>query len=111
MNEVTLYMKHVDKHKLIMLVYVDDLLITRDKEQLVEDFKTNMKDKFEMNKFGLLLYFLGMELTQFKQGYFLCQKWFTMKILNNFAMENCKSISTPMVLGQNKGGWSTQNRW
>jgi hypothetical protein len=46
MNEVTLYMKHVDKHKLIVLVYVDDLLITRDKEQLVEDFKTNMKDKF-----------------------------------------------------------------
>ena len=50
MNKVTLYMKHVDEHKLIVSVYVDDLLITRDKKHLVEEFKTNMKDKFEMNE-------------------------------------------------------------
>jgi len=35
MNKVTLYMKNVDKHILIVLVYVDDLLIGGDKEQLV----------------------------------------------------------------------------
>jgi hypothetical protein len=34
-NEVTLHVKHVDKHKLVMPIYVDDLLITRDKEQLI----------------------------------------------------------------------------
>jgi hypothetical protein len=35
MNEVTLNVKHVDKHKLVMPIYVDDLLITGDKEQLI----------------------------------------------------------------------------
>jgi hypothetical protein len=39
----------------------DNLLIAGDNEQLVEEFKTNMKDKFEMNKLGLLSYLLGME--------------------------------------------------
>jgi len=53
-NEVTLYVKNVDKHTLIVSMYVDDLLIARDKEQLLEEFKTNMKDKFEMNELGLL---------------------------------------------------------
>jgi hypothetical protein len=38
----------------------DNLLIAGDKEQLVEEFKTNMKDKFEMNKLGLLSYLLRM---------------------------------------------------
>jgi hypothetical protein len=63
MNEVTLYVKNVNKHTLIVSVYVDDLLIAGDKEQLVEEFKTNMKDKFEMNELGLLSYFLGMKVT------------------------------------------------
>jgi hypothetical protein len=100
MNEVTLYVKHADGHKLIVSVYVDDLLITGDKEQLVEEFKTNMKDMFEMNELGLLTYFLGMEVTKSDQGYFLCQKRFSLKILDNFAMSKCKPVSTPMIQGQ-----------
>jgi hypothetical protein len=60
MNEVVLYMKYVDKHKLIVSIYVDDLLIIGNNEQFVEEFKANMKDKFEMNELGLLTYFLGI---------------------------------------------------
>jgi hypothetical protein len=100
MNEVTLYVKHADGHKLIVPVYVNDLLITWDKEQLVEEFKTNMKDMFEMNELGLLIYFLGIEVTQSDQGYFLCQKRFSLKILDNFAMSKSKPVSTPMIQGQ-----------
>jgi hypothetical protein len=34
-----------------------------------------------------------------------------MKLLNKFAMEKYKPVSTPMVMGKktNKGGWSSQN--
>jgi hypothetical protein len=100
MNGVTLYVKHADGYKLIVSVYVDDLLITGDKEQLVEEFKTNMKDMFEMNELGLLIYFLGMEVTQSDQGYFLCRKCFSLKTLDNFAMSKCKRVITPMIQGQ-----------
>jgi hypothetical protein len=44
-----------------------------------------MKDKFEMNEHGMLSYFLGMEVTQFEQGYFLYQKRFTVKTLSIFS--------------------------
>jgi len=52
------------------------LLIIGDNEQLVEEFKTNMKDTFEMNELGLLTYFLGMEVTQSDQGYSLSKMFF-----------------------------------
>ena len=99
-NEITLYVKKVNTHTLIISVYVDDLLIAGDEEQLVEEFKTNMKSMFEMNELGKLSYFLGMEVTQTGQGYFLCQSRFATRLLDKFAMENCKPVSTPMVLGQ-----------
>ena len=41
---MTLYVKHVDKHVLMVSVYVDDLLITSDKGHLIEEFKSYMKD-------------------------------------------------------------------
>jgi hypothetical protein len=47
-----------------------------------------MKDKFEMNELGLLSYFLGIEVIHSDQGSFLCQKSFSLKILNSFAMAN-----------------------
>jgi hypothetical protein len=81
---VTLYMKHVDGHKLIVSVYIDDLLIPGDKEQLVEEFKTNMKDTFEMNELGLLTYFLGMEVTQSDEGYFFLSKTFFLENTGQF---------------------------
>lgn len=56
-NEATLYVKHVGDHKLIVSVYVDDFLITGDKKELIEEFKANMKDEFEMNELGLMTYF------------------------------------------------------
>jgi hypothetical protein len=74
MNKGTLYVKYVDKHKPIVLVYINDLLITSDKEQLVEEFKGNMKDKFEMNELGLLTYFLGMEITRSIYDYFYVKR-------------------------------------
>jgi len=100
MNEAVLYVKYVDKHKLIVSMYVDDLLIIGNNEQLVEEFEANIKDKFEMNELGFLTYFLGIKVTRSVQGYLLCQKRFTLKLLNKFAMENCKLVSIPMVLGQ-----------
>jgi hypothetical protein len=74
MNEVTLYVKHIGKNKLIVLVYIDDLLITCEKEQLVEEFKANIKDKFEMNELGSMTYFLGMEVSQSIYGYFYVKR-------------------------------------
>ena len=39
---------------LIVLLYVDDVIFTGNDDYLIENFKTVMKDEFEMNDMGLL---------------------------------------------------------
>lgn len=59
-----------------------------------------MKNMFEMSDLGEMAYFLGMEVLQSKQGIFISQKSFALKILEKFFMENCKSACTPIAQGE-----------
>lgn len=64
MSEVTLYVKHKGTDLLIVSLYVDDLLVTGNNACLVEEFKEEMMQVFEMTDLGLMTYFLGMEIKQ-----------------------------------------------
>ncbi|XP_049367923.1 uncharacterized mitochondrial protein AtMg00810-like [Solanum verrucosum] len=81
---------------LIMSLYVDDLLVTGNNTRLVEEFKEEMMQIFEMTDLGLMTYFLGMEIKPSKSEVFICQKKYAKEILKKFQMEECKSMSTPM---------------
>ncbi|XP_052488061.1 uncharacterized mitochondrial protein AtMg00810-like [Gossypium raimondii] len=99
-SEPTLYVKrNRAETQLIVSLYVDDLLVTGGDKFMLADFKTKMKEMFEMSDLGLMTYFLGMEVNQAEGGIFLRQKSFAMKVLAKFSMENCKPTSTPMAVG------------
>ncbi|KAF3660762.1 putative transcription factor TCP14-like [Capsicum annuum] len=63
---------------------------------LVEEFKKEMMQVFEMTNLGLMAYFLGMEIKQGCNEIFICQKKYVREILKKFHMENYKATSTPM---------------
>jgi hypothetical protein len=48
---------------LIIVLYVDDLILTRD-EQPIHSCKEDLAKDFEMKDLGLLHYFLGLEIWQ-----------------------------------------------
>ena len=56
-----LYTK-VNKHGeiLIICLYVDDLIFTGNLS--IDEFKTTMKNEFDMTNLGLMKYFLGIEV-------------------------------------------------
>ena len=56
----------VEGKLLIILIYVDDLILTGD-EQLINSCKVDLEKEFEMKDLGLLLYFLGLEIWK-KEG-------------------------------------------
>ena len=91
-----LYVKHKGNELLIVSLYADDLLVTRGNVNLVEEFKREMKQVFEMIDLGLMAYFLGMEIKQAKDEVFICQRKYAKKILKKFHMKNCKATVTPM---------------
>ncbi|KAG8479014.1 hypothetical protein CXB51_028903 [Gossypium anomalum] len=101
LSEPTLYIKKENgETQLIVSVYVDDLLVTRGDQAILADFKTKMHQMFEMFDFGRMTYFLGMEVTQSQEGFFLSQRTFAIKILDKFSMLNCKATSTPVAVGE-----------
>lgn len=63
----TLFTKHAkDGKKSIWIVYVDDMIITRDDTQEIEDLKKHLRAKFEVKDLSTLRYFLSMEVARSK---------------------------------------------
>nr|KYP63531.1 Copia protein [Cajanus cajan] len=96
LSEFTLYVKHKEHNLLIVSLYVDDLLVTGDDTKLVEEFKQEMMQAFEMTDLGHMTYFLGIEIKQSVNEVFICQRKYAKEILKKFQMEECKSVNTPM---------------
>ncbi|XP_061374817.1 uncharacterized mitochondrial protein AtMg00810-like [Gastrolobium bilobum] len=95
-SEATLYIKHEDDDLLIISLYVDDLLITGGNAKLVEKFKREMIQIFEMIDLGLMTYFLGMQIKQLEDEVLICQKKYAKEILKKFHLEDCKEVTNPM---------------
>ncbi|KAH9678769.1 hypothetical protein KPL71_025858 [Citrus sinensis] len=96
LSESTLYVKHIGADILIISLDVDDLLVTGNKKCVVEEFKQEMMEIFEMTDLGLMAFFLGMEIKQNENEVFICQKKYAREILKKFKLEECKEMSTPM---------------
>ncbi|KAG8488362.1 hypothetical protein CXB51_016389 [Gossypium anomalum] len=93
LSEPTLYVKKSkDETLLIVSIYVDDLLVTGSNVILVNEFKAQMQEVFDMIDLGVMTYFLGMEVNQTDRGIFISQHAFILKILNKFSMQNCKPV-------------------
>jgi len=56
-----LYFIVVGEEPLILVLYVDDLIITS-AERLIERLKRDLASEFEMKDIGLMHYFLGLEV-------------------------------------------------
>ena len=57
----------------ILLLYVDDMIITGDDMQGIQDLKHFLGRQFEMKDLGALNYFLGVEVSSSIDGYYLTQ--------------------------------------
>ena len=49
-----------------------------------------------MTNFGLLTYFLGLEVRQLRNQFFISQRKYAKEILKKFHMESCEAVETPM---------------
>jgi hypothetical protein len=58
----SLYVKKTIHEIVVIVIYVDDLIITGDSDANIFDLKKLLKQKFEMKNLGKLRYFLGIEV-------------------------------------------------
>jgi hypothetical protein len=82
---------------LIVCVYVDDFIFTRDFG--IKEFNSIMKDEFEMTDLWIMRYFLGIEVPQSKTRIFISQSKYAHEILKRFNMMNSKATRIPVIIG------------
>jgi hypothetical protein len=94
--DANLYQIVVEGKLLIIVLYVDDLILTGD-EKPIHSCKEDLAKEFEMKDMGLLHYFLGLEIWQRDGEIFVSQSNYAREILGKFHMEGCKTMDTPLL--------------
>lgn len=82
---------------LIVSIYVDDIVYTRNYHELIAGFKSDMISKYEMTDLGLLHHFLGIGVIQTENHIFLNQKKYATFLLKKLGQQDCKFVSIPLV--------------
>ena len=60
-----------EKKIAVLIVYVDDIILTSDYKEELSGMKKHLAKEFESKDLGYLRYFLGMEVARSKIGIFV----------------------------------------
>eukprot|EP00253_Pinus_taeda_P013042 PITA_13042 len=101
--DANLYRIMVEDKPLIIVLYVDDLILTGD-DQLIKSCKEDLAREFEMKDMGLMHYFIGMEVWQKDGEVFVSQGKYANEILRRFHMEKCQPMQNPLA-----GNWRKED--
>jgi transposase InsO family protein len=92
----TVFYRHNRGLKTILVVYVDDMIITGDDCLEISRLKQNLSKEFEVKDLGQLKYFLGIEIARSPRGIVLSQRKYVLDLLSDTGMLGCRPASTPI---------------
>nr|GFC26300.1 ribonuclease H-like domain, reverse transcriptase, RNA-dependent DNA polymerase [Tanacetum cinerariifolium] len=75
---------------------VDDIIFGSSNPLQCREFEALMHEKFQMRAMGELNFFLGLQVTQMKDGIFLSQDMYVGDILKKFRYSDVRPANTPM---------------
>ncbi|KAJ0890765.1 putative RNA-directed DNA polymerase [Helianthus annuus] len=83
---------------IVLLVYVDDIVITGNNDSEIDKIKSLLSNNFKIKDLGVLKYFLGLEVVYDKFGLCLNQRKYCLELLAEFGYLGCKPVNTPIEL-------------
>lgn len=97
-TDPSLFILHQGQETILLLLYVDDIILTGSSEKLLQTLIHSLSVQFHMKDLGHLHYFLGIEATRTSTELFLCQTKYALDLLSRAHMTDCKPIATPLSL-------------
>ena len=93
-----LFLHCTNKDTILLLLYVDDMIITGDDVSGIQELKDFLNHQFEMKDLGHLNYFLGLEITHSTDGLYITQAKYASEFLSQAGLTNSKTFDTPIEL-------------
>ena len=93
-----LFLRCTGKGTILLLLYVDDMIITSDDLSGIQELKNFLSQNFEMKDLGHLSYFLGLEITSSDDGFYLTQAKYTSDLLSRVGLTDHKIVNTLIEL-------------
>ena len=92
-----LYSKFENSKWMYVLLYVDDLIIAHDDNEVITQFGHVINEHFAVTDLGEISYYLGIQIEREADGSFLLNQSAKIEaILSKFGMKDSKGASTPM---------------
>jgi len=80
----------------MLLVYVDDILLTGNNPAYVDSLKKVLDDRFGLKDLGSIRYFLGLEVARTDEGISLNQRKYALEILKDTSFLGSKLVRFPI---------------
>lgn len=95
-SDHTLFFKRQHTGLTILIVYVDDIVLTGDDKTEIQSVKNKLAAEFELKDLGNLRYFLGMEVARNRTGISVSQRKYTLDLLKETGFLGSRPVDTPM---------------
>lgn len=99
-SDQSLFIQVTSDWSLVVLVYVDDILITISSQSVVESLVQKLNSLSALKDLGEVDYFLGIQVKSTENGIHLSQKKYVTDLLCKTKMQYAKCVSAPMTTGQ-----------
>ncbi|KAG9447198.1 hypothetical protein H6P81_013326 [Aristolochia fimbriata] len=97
-HDSVLFTRCSSRGMVLLLLYVDDMVITGDDRSGISDLKAYLSSCFEMKDLGPLRYFLGLEVLPLSGGYGISQVKYASDLVNRAGLLDNKTSDTPLEL-------------
>jgi len=96
-SDTSLFLWRVGTDLLLVLIYVDDIIITGNDSRAVTRLIQVLGREFSLKDLGRLYYFLGVEYRRTPSGFFLSQQKYIRDLLLWLNMDGVKLVSSSMT--------------
>ncbi|CAM8924230.1 unnamed protein product [Rhodiola kirilowii] len=97
-HDQALFIHTSTRGRTLLLLYVDDMLITGDDPQHIAFVKERLNTQFLMKDLGPIRHFLGIEFSSTPEGFFLSQEKYIRDLLDRASPSDQRTVDTPMEL-------------
>ncbi|XP_060212165.1 uncharacterized mitochondrial protein AtMg00810-like [Lycium barbarum] len=96
-SNTSMFVRRSSSGILVLLLYVDDIILTGSHSTLLNQFISLLSRQFSMKDLGELHYFLGVQAIRSSNDLHLSQRKYISDLLLKFHMYTCKPVVTPLA--------------